>query len=80
MQVQWVVANSAKSQLDNKWKGNFKAGIRDGVWNKYSSDGILEFSITYENGIEKKYFGTKVFPEFFPADFESLIEKNPYIF
>lgn len=63
-----------------KWKGNFIAGVRDGVWNKYSSDGVLEFSITYENGLEKKYFGTKVFPEFFPADFESLIEKNPYVF
>jgi antitoxin component YwqK of YwqJK toxin-antitoxin module len=65
---------------DLKWTGKYVSGIRDGIWTKYSPEGIMELSITYEMGVEKKYNGIKFYPEFFPADYEILIEKNPYIF
>jgi antitoxin component YwqK of YwqJK toxin-antitoxin module len=63
-----------------KWKGNCEAGKRTGVWNRYDQQGNLIFSITYEDGVEKKYNGVGIYPEFFPTDYESLIQRNPYIF
>ncbi|MEX1188998.1 MAG: hypothetical protein WED33_07050, partial [Bacteroidia bacterium] len=63
-----------------KWTGSYSSGIRQGVWTKFLPDGTMELSITYEDGVEKKYNGIKIFPEFSPADFESLIQKNPYIY
>ena len=43
-------------------KGNFKAGERDGVWNFYHENGVIEKTSTYvdgySQGVVKKYFNT----------------------
>ena len=63
-----------------KWKGLCDAGKRTGVWIRYDENGNPVFSITYEDGVEKKYNGIHIYPEFFQADYESLIQRNPYVF
>ncbi len=39
-------------------------GMKEGDWKKYNYDGTLFLIITYRNGIEKKYDGIKIKPEF----------------
>lgn len=63
-----------------KWEGKYVNGIRQGNWSRYLIDGTPSLTIQYQDGIEKKYDGFNVFPDFAPADFESLFQKNPYIF
>jgi len=63
-----------------KWEGKYSNGLRQGSWTRYLPDGTPNFTIHYQDGIEKEYDGFKVFPDFAPADFESLFQKNPYIF
>ncbi|MEZ5172931.1 MAG: hypothetical protein R2850_05370 [Bacteroidia bacterium] len=63
-----------------KWKGSCEQGKRIGIWTRYDEAGNPVFSVTYEDGVEKKFNGEKIYPEFFPADYESLIQRNPYIF
>jgi len=65
---------------DVKWEGKYLNGLRQGAWTRYLPDEISSFTIHYQDGIEKKYDGFKVFPDFVPADFESLFQKNPYVF
>jgi antitoxin component YwqK of YwqJK toxin-antitoxin module len=63
-----------------KWEGRYISGKRDGDWRSYNEDGSELLTITYKNGIEEKYDGVKVFPLFESADFESLLQENPYVF
>jgi antitoxin component YwqK of YwqJK toxin-antitoxin module len=63
-----------------KWEGKYKAGKRDGDWHSYSTDGLIYLTITYSNGIELKYDGIKIKPEFEVEDFDNLIQENPYTF
>ena len=42
----------------------YMMGFKEGNWKKYNSDGTLFLVISYENGIEKKYDGVKIKPEF----------------
>jgi len=35
-------------------------GLKDGDWNKYNYDGTPFITISYENGVEKKYDGIKI--------------------
>ena len=42
----------------------YMMGFKQGNWKKYNSDGTLFLVISYENGIEKKYDGVKIKPEF----------------
>lgn len=62
------------------WEGKYNRGLKQGSWVKYTSEGVPIIDIYFEDGIERKYDGFNVFPDFSPADFESLIQKNPYIF
>nr|NQU90720.1 hypothetical protein [Bacteroidota bacterium] len=43
---------------------NYLMGMKEGDWKKYNLDGTLFLVISYENGIEKKYDGVKIKPEF----------------
>lgn len=43
---------------------NYIMGMKEGTRKIYNSDGTLLLVITYENGIEKKYDGVKIKPEF----------------
>jgi len=43
---------------------NYLMGMKNGDWKKYNYDGSLLLVISYENGIEKKYDGVKITPEF----------------
>jgi antitoxin component YwqK of YwqJK toxin-antitoxin module len=63
-----------------KWEGKYTAGKRDGDWHSYTPDGQLYLTITYSNGIEIKYDGIKIKPEFEQEDFDNLIQENPYRF
>ena len=45
-------------------KGNFLMGRKHGDWIIYNYDGTPFLVITYENGIEKKYDGINIIPEF----------------
>ena len=47
-----------------KDEGNYLTGKKDGNWCKYNDDGSLFLIITYRNGIEVKYDGIKVKPQF----------------
>jgi len=42
----------------------YMMGFKEGTWKKFNSDGTLFLVISYENGIEKKYDGVKIKPEF----------------
>jgi uncharacterized protein len=43
---------------------NYLMGMKRGDWKRYNYDGTLLLVISYENGIEKKYDGVKITPEF----------------
>jgi len=43
---------------------NYLMGMKRGDWKQYNYDGTMLLVITYENGIEKKYDGIKITPEF----------------
>jgi len=43
---------------------NYLMGMKNGDWKKYNYDGTLLLIISYENGIERKYDGVKITPEF----------------
>ncbi len=43
---------------------NYLLGLRNGDWKKYNLDGTLLLVISFDNGIEKKYDGIKIKPEF----------------
>lgn len=47
-----------------KDKGNYIMGRKHGDWITYNHDGSPFLVITYENGIEKKYDGVKINPEY----------------
>jgi antitoxin component YwqK of YwqJK toxin-antitoxin module len=53
-----------------KDKGNYIMGRKHGEWVSYNYDGTPFLVITYENGIEKKYDGMKIIPEYTQEDFE----------
>ena len=42
----------------------YMMGFKEGNWKKYNPDGTLFLVIAYENGIEKKYDGITIKPEF----------------
>jgi len=63
-----------------KWEGRYVSGKRNGDWRSFNEDGTDLLTITYKDGIEEKYDGVKVFPLFESADFESLLQENPYVF
>lgn len=43
---------------------NYLMGMKNGDWKKFNYDGTLLLVISYENGVEKKYDGIKITPEF----------------
>jgi len=43
---------------------NYLMGMKDGDWKKFNYDGTLLLIISYDNGIEKKYDGIKITPQF----------------
>ena len=45
---------------NKKTEGNFIMGLKDGEWAKYNYDGTPFITITYENGIEKRYDGIRI--------------------
>jgi len=51
-----------------KEENEYLMGTKLGDWKTYNSDGTLFLVITYENGIEKKYDGIKIKPEFTEPD------------
>lgn len=63
-----------------KWEGKYVAGKREGEWKSYAADGTLNLTIDYRNGIEIRYDGIRIKPEFEPADFDNLLQENPYMF
>ena len=63
-----------------KWEGRLVAGKREGDWRLFGEEGLLYLTISYEEGIEKKYDGVKIRPEFDRSMFENLLESNPFIF
>jgi len=53
-----------------KDEGNYVMGIKHGEWTSYNLDGTPFLVTTYQNGIEKKYDGIKIEPEYTAEDFE----------
>jgi len=51
-----------------KEEDEYLMGTKVGDWKTYNSDGTLFLIVTYENGIEKKYDGIKIKPEFVEPD------------
>jgi len=51
----WYWPNGLK-----KTEGKYIMGLKDGDWNKYNYDGTPFITISYENGVEKKYDGIKI--------------------
>lgn len=47
-----------------KDEGEFINGMKTGDWIQYNQDGTTFLVISYQNGIEKKYDGVKIKPEF----------------
>lgn len=45
-------------------QGEFIMGIRTGDWVQYNQDGTVFLVIAYQNGIEKRYDGIKIKPEY----------------
>ncbi len=57
---------------------NYLMGMKNGDWKKYNYDGSLFLVISFENGIEKKYDGMKITPEFtepFDEPYEDFYEE-----
>ncbi len=55
---------------NKKDEGYYMNGRKHGQWTSFDSNGIPFVVVTYSNGIEKKYDGFKIIPEFNPSDFE----------
>ncbi|MBU2652136.1 MAG: hypothetical protein KKA81_14495 [Bacteroidetes bacterium] len=51
-------------------EGYYVMGRKQGQWTSYNMDGTPFIVITYENGVEKKYDGIRITPEYNPEDFE----------
>ncbi len=51
----WYWPNGLK-----KTEGKYIMGLKDGDWNKYNYDGTPFITISYENGVEKRYDGIKI--------------------
>lgn len=51
---------NGKVQLSGKYVG----GQKDGDWHHFEEDGFLILTITYENGIERKWDGQKIVPTY----------------
>jgi uncharacterized protein len=47
-----------------KDEGEYINGMKTGDWIQYNKDGSIFLVISYQNGIEKKYDGVKIKPEF----------------
>jgi antitoxin component YwqK of YwqJK toxin-antitoxin module len=47
-----------------KDEGEYINGMKTGDWIQYNNDGSIFLVISYQNGIEKKYDGVKIKPEF----------------
>lgn len=47
-----------------KDEGEFINGMKTGDWIQYNADGTIFMVISYQNGVEKKYDGIKIKPEF----------------
>jgi len=45
-------------------QGEYLMGLRTGDWVQYSEDGTVFLVIAYQNGVEKRYDGIKITPEF----------------
>ncbi|MBU0487292.1 MAG: hypothetical protein KKD31_04985 [Bacteroidetes bacterium] len=52
--------------------GKYAAGRKEGDWTMYNQDGTIFLIITYKDGVEIKYNGVVIKPEFAPDDFETL--------
>ncbi|MDD5570141.1 MAG: toxin-antitoxin system YwqK family antitoxin [Bacteroidales bacterium] len=57
-------------------RGKFIMGKKDGEWVKYYEDGTIVIKITYENGVEIKYNGVRITPEFDKKDFQVIENKD----
>ncbi|MFC2107468.1 toxin-antitoxin system YwqK family antitoxin [Bacteroidota bacterium] len=55
---------------NKKDEGYYMNGRKHGQWTSFDSSGLPFIVVTYDNGIEKKYDGIKIIPEFIPTDFE----------
>ncbi len=53
-----------------KDKGTYVMGRKHGDWISYNEDGTPFLVITYENGVEKKYDGMRILPEYAVDDME----------
>jgi uncharacterized protein len=63
-----------------RWEGRYRNGKRDGTWQSFSEDGSLIISIEYREGVEIRYDGIRIKPEFEPEEWENVMQHNPYIF
>lgn len=45
-------------------QGEFIMGLRTGDWVQYDEDGVVFLVIAYQNGVEKRYDGIKIKPEY----------------
>lgn len=55
----WFWPNGKK-----KDEGDYLMGMKTGDWVQYDQDGVVFLVINYQNGIEKKYDGIKIKPEY----------------
>ncbi len=55
---------------NKKDEGYYMNGRKHGQWTSFDSNGLPFIVVSYDNGIEKKYDGFKIIPEFNPIDFE----------
>lgn len=44
--------------------GKYVGGLKDGDWHHFGEDGFLILTVTYENGIERKWDGKKIVPTY----------------
>ena len=51
----WYWPNGLK-----KTEGKYIMGLKDGDWNKYNYDGTPFITISYKNGVEKRYDGIRI--------------------
>ena len=63
-----------------RWEGSYRNGKRNGVWRSYNEDGSQAISIEYLDGVEIRYDGVKIQPEFLPEEWDNLMHHNPYMF
>ncbi len=63
-----------------RWTGAYLNGKRNGTWILYKPDGSIVIEVEYREGLEIKYDGLKIRPEFEPDEWESMMQHNPYIF